>query len=158
MRDPALVDLERYLHQVIPLSQAMGVVVDHVGDDGVRLSMPLGPNLNHQGGLFGGSGVALAILAGWTMIHERLRRQKDLRPQLVIQRSAMEYLEPVTSDVVAFAPAPTPEAWERFLRTFRRRGRGRIQVAAELGAEGRPAARFAATYVALGSGEGARTG
>ena len=142
-------ELERYLHEEIPLSRAMGVSVEESGPEGVRLSMPLVPNLNHRGGLFGGSGAALAILAGWTLVHERLRAEAGMDPHLVIQRSQMEYLAPITTDVTANASPPSPDAWERFVRTYRRRGRARIQVVVELTGGGKPAARQTATFVAL---------
>jgi thioesterase domain-containing protein len=145
----ALAQLERYLHEEIPISRAMGVGVAASGPDGVHLSMPLAPNLNHRGGLFGGSGAALAILAGWTLVHERLQGEAGLDPHIVIQRCQMEYLAPITSDVTAHASPPPPEAWERFIRTFRRRGRARLQVVVELAAGGKPEARLVATFAAL---------
>jgi thioesterase domain-containing protein len=149
VKPPPPAELERYLHHEIPLSRAMGVVVRETGPDGVRLWMPLAPNLNHRGGLFGGSAAALAILAGWTLVHERLMGDASLDPHLVIQRSQIEYLEPVTTDVVAFASPPSPDAWDRFVRTYRKRGRARIQVVAEVSGSGRTAARLVATFVAL---------
>jgi hypothetical protein len=51
--------------------------------------------------------------------------------------------------VTAHASPPSAEAWERFVRTFRRRRRGRIQVVVELTGEGAAAARMVATFVAL---------
>ena len=149
MSSPSREELERYLHAEIPLSRAMGVKVEESGPEAVRLSMPLSPNLNHRGGLFGGSGSALAILTGWTLVHERLLHEAGIDPHLVIQRSQMEYLAPITTDVTAHASAPTTEAWDRFVRTYRRRGRARIQVLVELSGAGKPAARQIATFVAL---------
>lgn len=143
------VELERYLHREIPLSGAMGVTVVEAGAGGVRLAMPLEPNLNHRGTLFGGSAGALVILAGWTLVHERLRGEEGLTPHLVIQRSAMEYLEPVIGDVEARAEPPSEEAWERFVRTLRRKGKGRIEVPAELIWRERVAGRMSGTFVAL---------
>lgn len=158
MKDPALVELQRYLHREIPLSEAMGVSVLHAADDGVRLAMPLGPNLNHRGTLFGGSGAALAILAGWSLVHERLRGEEGLTPHLVIQRSTMEYVEPVVGDVEARCGQLPAEAWERFVRTLRRKGKARIEVDVEVVWEGRIAGRLSGTFAALerlgGGGEG----
>jgi len=148
VRDPSLTELQRYLHREIPISRAMGVSVLHAGPEGVRLGMPLVPNLNHRGTLFGGSAAALGMLAAWTLVHERLRGEEGLTPHLVVQRSAMEYLEPVAGDVEAWAGPPPLEAWERFLRTFRRRKRARIEVEAELLWAGWRAAHLRGTFVA----------
>ena len=66
------IDLERYLHEHIPLSKAMQVSVVSVDTDGVTLRAPLAPNINHQDTVFGGSASAVAILAGWSLLHTRL--------------------------------------------------------------------------------------
>jgi thioesterase domain-containing protein len=158
MKTSSPAELERYLHQEIPLSRAMGVKVEATGPGGVRLWMPLAPNLNHRGGLFGGSAAALAILAGWTLVHERLMGEAALDPHLVIQRSQIEYLAPVATDVVASASQPSQDAWDRFVRTYRRRGRARIQVSAEVSGGGETAARLVATFVALEKLEEGKTG
>ena len=157
MKDPRLTALQRYLHEEIPISQAMGVSVLHAGPDGVRLGMPLAPNLNHRGTVFGGSASALGMLASWTLVHERLREGEGLTPHLVVQKSTIEYLEPVAGDVLAWASPPSPEAWERFVRTLRRRGRARIEVGAELVWEERPVARLSGAFVAADRLDDARS-
>jgi thioesterase domain-containing protein len=58
-----LAELERYLHQHIPLSEAMQVSVVEVHPEHVVLSAPLAPNINHRETVFGGSASAVAILA-----------------------------------------------------------------------------------------------
>ena len=67
--------LERYLHEHIPLSKAMGVSVLSVGEEAVTLRAPLAPNINHRETVFGGSASALAILAAWSLLHTRLDRK-----------------------------------------------------------------------------------
>lgn len=144
-----LAALEAYLHTHIPLSRAMEVAVVQADARGVRLRAPLGPNINHRDTVFGGSASALAILAGWTLIHTRLR--DDAHPsRIVIQRNSIEYTRPLPGDFEAFCPAPAPESWERFLRSLHRRGRARIQVYAELYGEGKVAGSFQGSYVAFG--------
>ena len=65
-------ELESYLHEQIPLSQAMAVRVVSVSDDSVVLGADLAPNINHRETLFGGSASAIAILAAWSLVHSRL--------------------------------------------------------------------------------------
>ncbi|WP_370677334.1 YiiD C-terminal domain-containing protein [Pleomorphomonas sp. PLEO] len=65
-------DLESYLHEQIPLSQAVGVSVRSVTDGGVTLAAPLAPNINHKSTVFGGSASPLSILAAWSTLHVRL--------------------------------------------------------------------------------------
>ena len=48
-------ELEKYLHEEIPLSKAMAVSVTHASADRVELSAPLGPNINHRDTVFSSS-------------------------------------------------------------------------------------------------------
>ena len=147
-------DLERYLHEQIPLSRAMGVRVVHADEGRVRLAAPLVPNLNHRETFFGGSAAALATLAAWTLAHERLRARAGLDAHIVIQRSSMEYLEPAAAEVEAECVAPPDDEWERLARTVRRRGKGRIELTTQLRASGELIGSFSGAFVALVDGKG----
>jgi thioesterase domain-containing protein len=140
--------LERYLHEHIPLSRALGVRVEHLGPELARLSVPLGPNLNHRLTAFGGSVASLAILAAWGWLLARLADRLP-RPTLVIQRQTVEYLSPISAAFEASCPAPAHDAWAHFLRALDARGRGRIELAAEITSAGQVAARFSGSYVAV---------
>jgi len=140
--------VEAYLHDHIPLTRAMGVAVEAAGAEGVVLSAPLEPNLNHRDTVFGGSASALAILSGWTLVHLRLR-DEGLHPRIVIQRNEMEYLRPIEDRFTATCTAPPPEAWDRLLRTLKGRGMGRVEVRAALECGEVEVGRFSGQYVAL---------
>jgi len=139
---------QRYLHEHIPLSAAMGTRVVEAGPGTVVLEAPLAPNLNHRGTAFGGSVSALAILAGWGLVHLRLRDQ-GLRTHTVVQRSAVSYLRPVEAPFQARASTPSPHAWDRFVKSLRRWGRGRIRVDVEVTCSGVEVATVDGSYVAL---------
>ena len=141
-------EVRAYLHSHIPLTRAMEVEVEEVGREGVRLTAPLAPNINHRSTVFGGSASALAILSAWTLVHTRLHAE-GLGSRVVIQRNEMEYLHPVHGGFAAWCPAPPEEKWERFARAIRRRGRGRIELEAHLLAAGETVGAFRGTYVAL---------
>lgn len=140
--------MEEYLHQHIPLSLAMGARVLLAGPDGVVLAAPLEPNLNHRSTAFGGSVAAQGILAGWTLVHLRLHDQ-NVPARTVVQKSEVVYLEPIHGAFEARTEAVDPTAWQRFLRTLDRWGRGRFRVAVQIWSEGVMAARLSADYVAL---------
>lgn len=140
--------VQRYLHEHIPISSAMGVRVVACDEAGVRLTAPLEPNINHRATVFGGSASAVAILAAWTYLHATLRGA-DLATRLVIQRNTIDYLAPITGDFEAFCPALPAGEIERFVRTVRRHGKARITVAAELTCGGLRTASFSGDYVAV---------
>jgi thioesterase domain-containing protein len=143
--------MERYLHSQIPLSLAMGVRVKVATPQHVVLWAPLGPNINHNQTVFGGSGVVLATLSAWTLLHLRLE-EADIDAQLVIQRSSMEYAKPIPGDFEAICRFADEGAWNRFLTTLRRRGRARIALAAQLLHGADEMGTFMGDFVALRGG------
>lgn len=144
-------ELERYLHEHIPLSKAMQVSVVEIGNDAAVLAAPLAPNINHRETVFGGSASALAVLAAWALLHVRLV-EAGIVCRLVIQRSTIDYRLPIAGDFTARAFLSDAGDWDRFRRLLERRGRGRIAVAAVVEHDGDAAARFTGEFVALVSG------
>jgi thioesterase domain-containing protein len=143
-------DVERYLHEHIPLSQAMGVRVVTAGPEGVTLSAPLAPNINHRETVFGGSASALAILASWTLIHLRLSAA-GIRCRLVIQRNSMSYSKPILDEFAARTLPLDDEAWETFLKMYDRWQRARIRVRSVLECRGEQVGELEGDFVALGN-------
>jgi len=141
-------DLERYIHEHIPLSHAMGVSVLSVAADAVVLQAPLAPNINHRQTVFGGSASALAILAGWALVHVRLR-SAGMAERLVIQRNTMEYQHPIRGQFTARAVLAQPDRWKPFLAMLARKGKARVSVLAVLEEMDRVAASFSGEFVAF---------
>ena len=142
-------ELAQYIHEHIPLTKHMGVSVVSVEEHALVLQAPLGPNVNHRHTVFGGSAAALAILAGWALLHVRLRSE-GFADRLVIQRNAMEYEHPITGQFTARATLEHPDRWSAFTAMIARKGKARISVLAVLEHMGRVVARFNGEFVALG--------
>ena len=96
---------EAYLHEHVPLTRQMQVRVAGCDAEGVRLTAPLSPNINHVGTVFAGSASALAMLAGWTLIHARLA-EWPFATTLVIRRGRIDYDRPIDGDFEAWCPSP----------------------------------------------------
>ena len=148
------VELERYIHEHIPLSRAMAVSVVAVEESVVTLQAPLAPNINHRETVFGGSASALAILAGWSLLHVRLNAQ-GIASRLVIQRNVMEYQRPIEGQFTARASLERPDRWQRFTDALRRKGKARVTVLAVLEHADQVVGRFSGEFVALGAGDAA---
>jgi len=142
------IDIQSYLYSNIPLSRAMGVQVKVATPLHVLLSAPLAPNINHHQTVFGGSGVVLATLAAWTLLHLRLQDER-LDAQLVIQRSAMEYERPIPGDFEAVCQFADEPAWRRFRLTLERHGRARMTLRARLLYASHEMGSFVGDFVAL---------
>ena len=146
-------ELERYLHDHIPLSKAMCVSVVAVERDRVTLSAPLAPNINHRETVFGGSASALALLAAWSLLHTRLQSE-GVESRLVIQRNSMEYERPIPGEFTATASLAAPEQWLQFVRMLERKRKARISVHSMLEHAGQVVGRLSGEFVALGRDRG----
>jgi len=151
-----LADLRATLANEMPVTQHLGIEVLGRQDGAPVLRAPLAANRNHQGTAFGGSLNAIATLACWSAIWLALR-EAGVPGVVVIQDSAIRYLRPVTTDFTATADLG-PDKLEKLLETLRRRGRGRITVAATVLDASGPAVTFTGRYVVEGQRGGGAVG
>ncbi|HEX6985931.1 MAG TPA: YiiD C-terminal domain-containing protein [Planctomycetaceae bacterium] len=140
--------LTRYLHDHIPLTRHMGIVVAECGPERVVLSAPLGPNVNHRETAFGGSLSGAAILAGWTWLHARLAA-RERRQRLVIHESNTAFERAVDGAFEAVCESPPANEFDRFLAALDRRGKARMTLESRILCRGEVAARHTGRYVAL---------
>jgi thioesterase domain-containing protein len=136
-----------YLHLHIPLSRAMDVRVLEASADQVVLEAPLSPNGNMHGTMFGGSAATLALLAAWSVLHLRLEAG-GIANQLVIHRTEMDYLRPITGKARATATLADTD-WPGFVAMLNRRGKARLKVESVLTSDGVVAGRLAGAFVAI---------
>lgn len=140
--------LQKYLHKHIPISKAMGVEVLDATLNGVKLSAPLSPNINHRETVFGGSASAVAILSAWSLLHLRLKNE-TIDSRIVIQKSAMTYEHPITDTFTASSVIGAPVAWFKFVSTLRRKSRARTKVNSVLHCNDRIVGELEGEFVAL---------
>lgn len=140
--------LQSYLHRQIPLSQAMGVLVHAATGERVELRAPIGPNINHEATVFGGSASAVAILSAWTLVYLRLQAS-GLAGRVVIQANNMLYQKPMSAAFSAIASSGDEQSWERLFSVVRRGRMARITVHSVLECEAKQAGRLEGTFVVL---------
>ncbi|WP_273430230.1 YiiD C-terminal domain-containing protein [Chitinibacter tainanensis] len=141
---PAL--LARTLHEEIPLTREIGLSVASASPHLIELAAPLAPNINHKCTAFGGSLYAVAVLAGWSMVFARLH-VAGLHAHIVIQDAQIEYLLPVVETINARCELASDGEFERCLKLFNRKGRGRIELAVQIVTAQGVAVRFRGNYV-----------
>lgn len=142
--------LQLYLNEHIPLSKAMGVEVMEASIDGVKLSAPLSPNINHRETVFGGSASAVAILSAWSLLYLRLKNE-NINSRIVIQRNTMNYERPITDMFTASSVACDPLIWLKFITTLKRKNRARVKISSILYCNERKVGEFEGDFVAIDS-------
>jgi thioesterase domain-containing protein len=147
---------QKRIHEMIPLSEALGVRLESYDGSCLLVSAPLEPNHNHQGTGFGGSVYSVAVTSAWGLV-ELVLADLGLEGNVVIQVGEIEHLEPVNSDFYALCHLPGGEVPERFRKSLARHGKARLSLIAEvycgkpsLAPTTEPAAVFQGRFVVQG--------
>jgi thioesterase domain-containing protein len=138
--------LQDALDAEIPITAAIGLKVAGFDSGALTLAAPLAPNVNHKDTAFAGSLNAVLTLTGWSLLWLVARREA-IPAKVVIQDSAIRYLWPVTRDFAAECRLPARVEVERFLMILRRKGKARLELAAEIREAGEVAVGFSGRYV-----------
>lgn len=139
-------ETERFFHEQIPLTRAMGIHVEAYDGHHLTLTAPLSLNHNHLGTVFGGSLAAVATLAGYGLLWLELR---DRSAHLVIRESAISYRRPVRREIRAVCLRPAEATVAAFKAEFVRIGKSRIRLEVTIEEDGLAAVEFQGTFVAM---------
>lgn len=144
--DEILRKTEKYFHEKIPLTLAMGVKVEDYDRERLVLTAPLEANHNHLGTAFGGSLSALATMAGYGLLWLELDNHEA---HVVVQRGTTDYLYPVRGEIRAVCRQPEESRLAEFKARFQKTGKARIDLKVTVEEEGRVCVAFEGTFVAL---------
>ena len=136
---------EKFLHEQIPITRAMGVRVVAHDENGFAVEAPVALNSNHLRTGFGGSINAVATLAAYGFLWVELR---EPAVHVVVAESSIRFLRPVRTMIHAICPRPGPEEWAAFQSRFAEKGKARIALRVNVVEEGQTAAEFEGTFVA----------
>ncbi len=138
-------------HRHIPLAAAMAVSIQHLDENALTLTAPLGPNANHMGTAFGGALQALATLAGWGAA--MVVAGREFGGHMVIGDSRMRFLAPVPGILRARCPLPPGFRQRAFRSRIAERGRARLDLEVIIAEDpdATEQARFEGRFVALAS-------
>lgn len=141
-----LQETTQFLHEQIPLTQAMGVQVAQVDDWGLTLTAPLAVNHNHLGTAFGGSLSAMATLACYSLVWLLMN---DRSVHIVVKQSEIQYLHPVTEDIRAVCHLPQDDELADFRLCFATQGKARLRLNCSIEQNGQICVTFKGEFVAL---------
>ena len=141
----ALREAEKFLHEQIPITRAMGLrVVGHDGD-GFTVEAPVALNSNHLRTGFGGSINAVATLAAYGFLWVELN---DAAAHVVVAESSIRFLRPVREIIRATCLRPDNDTLEKFRSDFSERRKARITLRVRVAEAGETAAEFEGRFVA----------
>jgi len=137
---------ERFLHERIPLTRAMGLRVVANDDAAFVVAAPVALNSNHLNTAFGGSINAVATLAAYGLLWLEMR---DEAADVVIRDSSIRFLRPIRETITALCVRPERAELETFIGKLRSKGKARIRLHVEVREHETLAAELQATFVAL---------
>lgn len=136
-------ELEARILEGIPLSRSMAFEVVDLDDHSVRVKGHHKENLNVHGTAFAGSLYAICTLAVWGLVFSRLPDNASL----VMANGQIDYLRPVTGDIVSDAQVSDLEM-TRFLNELDDTGKSRLELSARVLQAGKTAVKFTANLYA----------
>src|SRR3954471_1400745 len=120
-----LLKAEKFLHEQIPITRAMGLRVVAHDDAGFTIEAPVALNSNHLRTAFGGSINAVATLAAYGFLWMELN---DASVHVVVAESSIRFLRPVRETIRAVCRRPAPDELAAFRAQFAAKGKGRISL------------------------------
>lgn len=139
-------EIERFLHEKIPITRAMGVRVASYDGHTLVLEAPLELNHNHLGTAFGGSLSSVATLAGYALLWLELREREC---HVVVRESTLSFRRPVRGDIRAKCSRPDDEAMAKFKDDLSRKGKAAMPLAVTIEDSGVVAVEFFGKFVAV---------
>ncbi|MBN2655662.1 MAG: YiiD C-terminal domain-containing protein [Spirochaetales bacterium] len=140
-------ELQKYIHDNIPLVGKAGFVIEESSDDRVLVRGHFKENRNQHGSVFGGSISVISVLAGWLLVRE-IAERIDPCASIVISRQDLEYLCPLRKAFTAEALKPDGPEISTFSDRLKSAGKARLAVTVLVRESGgiEPWARFTGTF------------
>jgi thioesterase domain-containing protein len=137
---------EKFLHEQIPITRAMGLrVVADDDESGFVVEAPVALNSNHLRTAFGGSINAVATLAAYGFLWVELN---DAAVHVVVAESSIRFLRPVRETIRATCLRPGANTLASFRDQFAEKQKARITLHVNVTEAGEIAAEFEGRFVA----------
>ena len=140
-------EAEKFFHEQIPITRAMGLRVVANYDSGFTVEAPVALNSNHLRTAFGGSINAVATLAAYGFLWLELN---EAAAHVVVAESWIRFLRPVRETIRATCLRPSAESLATFRDEFGEKRKARIRLRVDVTEAGETAAEFEGLFVARG--------
>ncbi|HZE12428.1 MAG TPA: YiiD C-terminal domain-containing protein [Chthoniobacterales bacterium] len=136
---------EKFLHEQIPITRAMGLRVVANDEDGFTVEAPVALNSNHLRTAFGGSINAVATLAAYGFLWMELN---EAAAHVVVAESSIRFLRPVRETIRATCGRPDANTLAAFRTQFSEKRKARITLRVTVTEAVGTAAEFEGRFVA----------
>jgi thioesterase domain-containing protein len=140
-----LLKAEKFLHEQIPITRAMGLRVVAHDDAGFTIEAPVALNSNHLRTAFGGSINAVATLAAYGFLWMELN---DAAAHVVVAESSIRFLRPVREMIRATCLRPDANVLTEFRHHFCEKRKAGITLRVNVREGDKTAAEFEGRFVA----------
>jgi thioesterase domain-containing protein len=137
--------VEKFLHEQIPITRAMGLRVVANDESGFTLEAPVAQNSNHLRTAFGGSINAVATLAAYGFLWVEL---EDAAAHVVVAESSIRFRRPVRETIRATCLRPDANSLTTFRGQFAEKRKARITLRVNVVEAGEIAAEFEGRFIA----------
>ncbi len=121
--------IQKIIEKEIPIVKSMGVEFVDFQDDSCTIAVPIGPNHNHKGTVFGGSLYSVCTSACYGLMYS-IQIEKSLDEyDLVIGEGSIRYQKPVHDDFHVKAQLSQTDLGV-FLEKLKKNGFGKINITA----------------------------
>jgi thioesterase domain-containing protein len=138
-------DAEKFFHEQIPITRAMGLRAVSHDESGFTVEAPVALNSNHLRTAFGGSINAVATLAAYGFLWLELN---DAASHVVVAESSIRFLRPIRETIRAICRRPSADELAGFRQKFIEKGKARITLHVKVTEADEIAAEFQGTFVA----------
>lgn len=139
-------DLQNKLHKEILPTKTLNFQVQDLNKHSLSLTAPLELNINDKGTAFGGSIASLCTITGWSLCWV-LSKINSLNSDIVIHKSEMEYLRPVTKDFLATVNFPKEEEVQELILSLKKRKKASLYLEVEISENQKPCVKYYGKYV-----------
>jgi thioesterase domain-containing protein len=138
-------EAEKFVHEQIPITRAMGLRVVANDESGFTVEAPVALNSNHLRTAFGGSINAVATLAAYGFLWMELN---DAAAHVVVAESSIRFLRPVRETIRATCLRPDANSLTTFRDQFSEKRKARMNLRVNVIEAGEIAAEFEGRFVA----------
>ncbi len=139
--------LEKKLHEEIPLTKVMKLKIDTYNDKELITSAPLDININDKGTAFGGSLSTMTIISSWSLCWLISKELEIDSKNIVVIKNENLYLKPVRKDIICYTHKPSIEEISILKEKIDKKGSSSIKIKSKIIEDDEVCVEFEGTYV-----------